>query len=330
MKLASLKGGGRDGRLVVVSRDLSKAVWPPPEFPTLRSAIEDWTAAEPALTFLSDALNRDEPLAGTFEFDPWSAAAPLPRAFQWCDGSAFLAHGKRMQKAFSLPPIPDEDTIPLMYQGASDDLIGPRDDIVLPDAAHGIDFEGEFGIIVDDVPMGCGSGDAARHIKLIVMLNDVSLRTLQPREMRTGFGFIQAKPVTAFAPVAVTPDELGHAWRGGRVHLDLRVWRNDELFGHPNGGEMSFDFLRLISHLTVTRRLGAGTVIGSGTISNGSDDVGSACISERRAIEMLRSGGAVTPYLAFGERIRMESFDGFGRSVFGQIDQRVVHWDGGG
>jgi fumarylacetoacetate (FAA) hydrolase len=330
MKLASLKGVGRDGLMAVVSRDLTKAILSPPEFPTLRSAIEDWPVAEPCLRRLSEELNHavqnGKAFPGAFDFDVKCVAAPLPRAFQWCDGSAFLAHGKRMQKAFALPPIPDEDVIPLMYQGASDDLIGPTDDIVLPDAEHGIDFEGEFGVIVDDVPMGCREHEAIRHIKLIIMFNDISLRNLQPREMKTGFGLIQSKPVTAFAPVAVTPDELGAAWKDGRVHLDLHVWRNEEHFGHPNGGEMSFHFMRLISHLTATRRLGAGTIIGSGTVSSWSDDVGSACISERRAIEMLRFGKPRTPYLAFGERIRMDVSDARGQTVFGTINQKTARF----
>jgi fumarylacetoacetate (FAA) hydrolase len=322
MKLATLKNSLKDGRLVVVSRDLGRAVYAQPIAPTLLAALEDWTRCEPALHTLYERLNAgDAPDA--FDFDPQQAAAPLPRAPQWCDGSAFLNHGRLMETAFNLPPIPDFETIPVMYQGASDDFLGPLDDVPLPDEAQGMDFEGEFGVIVDEVPMACPPHLSLRHVKLLVQINDVSLRALGPREMKTGFGFLQAKPSSSFAPVAVTPDELGDAWRDAKVHLDLHIELNGAWFGHPNGGEMNFGFDRLIAHAAFTRRLAAGTVIGSGTVSNVGGRVGSACIAERRAIETIAHGAPKTPFMKFGDRMRMEARMQ-GAPAFGAIDQRVV------
>lgn len=322
MKLATLKNGHKDGRMVVVSRDLQRAADAAEIAPTLLAALEDWTRCEPPLRALYEQLNAGE-LPGAFDFDPQQAAAPLPRAPQWCDGSAFLNHGRLMETAFNVPPIPDFETIPVMYQGASDDFLGPRDDVPLPDEAQGIDFEGEFGVIVDEVPMACPPHLAARHVKLLVQINDVSLRALGPREMKTGFGFLQAKPSSSFAPVAVTPDELGEAWRDARVHLDLAIEHNGAWFGHPNGREMNFGFERLIAHAAFTRRLCAGTIIGSGTVSNGGGAAGSACIAERRAIETIEHGAATTPFMKFGDRVRMEARLQ-GAPLFGAIDQRVV------
>ncbi|MFD0668352.1 fumarylacetoacetate hydrolase family protein [Ramlibacter sp. MAHUQ-53] len=322
MKLATLKSPHKDGRLVVVSRDLRHAADAGAIAPSLLAALEDWDRCAPALDALYRQLNEGA-LAGAFAFDPTQAAAPLPRAPQWCDGSAFLNHGTLMDTAFNMPPIPDRETIPLMYQGGSDDLLGPHDDLPLPDEAHGIDFEGEFGVIVGEVPLGCPAARALDHVRLLVQINDVSLRSFGPREMRTGFGFFHAKPSTSFAPVAVTPDEIGEAWADGRVRLDLEVDHNGRRFGHPNGGEMSFGFHDLIAHAAKTRRLRAGTLIGSGTVSNAGDTRGSACIAERRAIEVIASGQASTPYMKFGDRVRMEA-RWQGRPVFGAIDQRVV------
>lgn len=322
MKLATLKNGRKDGRLVVVSRDLRQAIDADAIAPTMLDAIERWTQTEALLQALYARLNAGD-AQGAFAFDPTQAAAPLPRAPQWCDGSAFLNHGRLMEKAFNIEPAPDSDRIPLMYQGGSDDLLGPHDDLPLPDEAHGIDFEGEFGVIVGDVPLGCPAALALRHVRLLVQINDVSLRGFGPREMRTGFGFFQAKPSSSFAPVAVTPDEIGEAWRDGRVHLDLTVMRGDERFGHPNGGEMSFGFDQLIAHAAFTRRLTAGTIVGSGTVSNAGGQRGSACIAERRAMELIEHGASRTPFLHFGERVRMES-QWQGAPVFGAIDQRVV------
>ncbi len=322
MKLATLKNGTRDGRLAVVSRDLRHAVQADGIAPTLLAALERWSECESALQALSERLNGGH-AEGAFDFDPRQAMAPLPRAPQWCDGSAFLNHGALMQQAFGLPPIPDAETIPLMYQGGSDDLLGPHDDVPLPDEAHGIDFEGEFGVIVDSVPMGCPAALAASRIRLLVQINDVSLRAFGPREMKTGFGFFQAKPSSSFAPVAVTPDEIGEAWRDARVHLDLAVTCNGARFGDPNGGEMNFGFDQLIAHAAATRRLSAGTIVGSGTVSNAGGRKGSACIAERRAIEAIEHGAARTPFMRFGDRVRMEA-RWRGEPVFGAIDQRIV------
>jgi fumarylacetoacetate (FAA) hydrolase len=323
MKLATLKNGHKDGRLVVVSRDLRRAADARAIAPTLLSALEDWARCEAPLRALYERLNAGD-VSASFDFDPQQAAAPLPRAPQWCDGSAFLNHGRLMETAFNKPPIPDFDTVPVMYQGASDDFLGPCDDVALPpDEALGIDFEGEFGVVVDQVPMACPSHLAARHIRLLVQINDVSLRALGPREMKTGFGFLQAKPSSSFAPVAVTPDELGDAWCEAKVHLDLHIELNGAWFGHPNGREMNFGFDRLIAHAAATRRLSAGTLIGSGTVSNAGGAAGSACIAERRAIETIAHGAPRTPFMSFGDRVRMEARLQ-GAAVFGVIEQRVV------
>ncbi|HET6827342.1 MAG TPA: fumarylacetoacetate hydrolase family protein [Ramlibacter sp.] len=323
MKLATLKNGQKDGRLVLVSRDLRRAADAQAIAPTLLAALEDWTRCEPLLRELYERLNTGN-VPAAFNFDPQHAGAPLPRAPQWCDGSAFLNHGRLMETAFNVPPIPDFETIPVMYQGASDDFLGPCDDVPLPDEAQGIDFEGEFGVIVDEVPMACPPHLALRHVKLVVQINDVSLRALGPREMKTGFGFLQAKPSSSFAPVAVTPDELGDAWRDARVHLDLHIDLNGAWFGNPNGREMNFGFDRLIAHAAFTRRLSAGTIIGSGTVSNAGGAAGSACIAERRAIETIEHGAPKTTFMKLGDRVRMEARLQ-GAPVFGSIDQRVVH-----
>ena len=322
MKLASLKNGRKDGRLVVVSRDLQRAVAADDIAPSMLDAIERWRDTAPQLAARYEALNAGT-AADAFDFDPAAAAAPLPRAPQWCDGSAFLNHGRLMEKAFNIEPIPDSDKLPLMYQGGSDDLLGPHDDLPLPDEAHGIDFEGEFGVIVDSVPMGCSARAARSRILLLVQINDVSLRAFGPREMRTGFGFFQAKPSSSFAPVAVTPDEIGAAWQEARVHLDLAVAYNGRWFGEPNGREMNFGFDELIAHAATTRRLSAGTLIGSGTVSNAGGAKGSACIAERRAIELIAQGASATPFMRFGDRVRMEARWN-DRPVFGAIDQRIV------
>jgi fumarylacetoacetate (FAA) hydrolase len=323
MKLATLKDGSRDGRLIVVSRDLTQAVSAHAIAKTMQAALDDWEQTAPRLQTLADELK-----AGTandvFAFDPQVVAAPLPRAYQWCDGSAFLNHGRLMEKAFNTPPMPDFATIPLMYQGGSDDFLGARDDAPFVSEADGIDFEGEFGVIVDDVPMGCTPEEAAAHIKLIVQINDWSLRGCGLREMKTRFGFFHAKPSSSFAPVAVTPDELGTAWHDGRLHLPLHIEWNGAWFGHPNGREMNFSFYELIAHAAKTRRLRAGTIIGSGTVSNTDRSAGSACISERRVIEMLDEGTSKTSFLRFGDVVRMEVFDAAGHSVFGAIEQRVI------
>lgn len=322
MKLATLKSDARDGELVVVSRDLEYAVRAPANVPTMQALIENWAAHAPGLAELYDALNGGA-CAGAFAFDPRLALAPFPRAYQWLDGSAYINHGRLMEQAFGLAAL-DYDAFPLMYQGGSDDFLGPADDIALPDESHGIDFEGELAVVVDEVPLGMSAAQAAGHIRLLMLVNDVSLRALGPREMATGFGFVQAKPSSSFAPVAVTPDELGEAWLDSQVHLPLRVEWNGERFGEPHAGRMHFGFHQLIAHAARTRRLRAGTIIGSGTVSNAERTAGSACISERRAIEQLDQGAPSTAFMRFGDRVRIEMRDGAGRSVFGAIDQRIV------
>jgi len=323
MKFATLDNHTPDGRLLVVSRDLSRCVDAGAVAPTLLYAVQHWREVEAPLLRIYESLNSDAQ-AGQ-PFDPRRCAAPLPRSPQWCDGSAFLNHANLMAQAFGTPPIPDLTTIPLMYQGASDDFLGPHADVGLPSEADGIDFEGEFGVIVDAVAMAATPEAALRQVLLVVQLNDWSLRTFGPREMRTGFGFLQAKPSTSFAPVAVTPDELGNAWTEGRVYLDLEVKWNGERFGQPHGGEMNFSFGDLIAHAARTRRLTAGTIIGTGTVSNVSRAAGSACIAERRVIEMIDKGAPETGFMRFGDRVRMEArWPGAGTGPFGVIEQQVV------
>jgi fumarylacetoacetate (FAA) hydrolase len=323
MKLATLRTADPDGKLIVVSRDLRRAADASAIAPNLLAAVERWDVCAPGLQSIYQRLNAGSE-ASAFDFDARACAAPMPRCFQWCDASAFLNHGRLMEQAFNTPPIPDFDTIPVMYQGASDDFLGPHDDVPMPDESMGIDFEGEFGVIVGPVPMGAAPADAASRIRLLVQINDWSLRALGPREMKTGFGFLQAKPSTSFAPVAITPDELGGDWREGRVHLALHVTLNGEGFGEPHGAEMNFSFGQLVAHAARTRRLSAGTIIGSGTVSNQARAAGSACISERRVIEMIDHGKAATPFMHFGDSVRMEARDAAGAAPFGVIAQRVV------
>jgi fumarylacetoacetate (FAA) hydrolase len=324
MKLATLKDSSLDGRLVVVSRDLDRALPVPHIAANLLDALQRWDAVEGPLRESAAALEAGR-AAGAFAFDPAACAAPLPRSPQWLDASAFLNHGRLMEQAFNTPPIPDFDTIPVMYQGASDDFLGPHDDVPLPAEADGIDFEGEFGVVCAAVPMAATPVQALDAVRLVVQINDWSLRALGPREMRSGFGFLQAKPSTAFAPVAVTPDELGDAWRDGRVHLRLQVRWNGDRFGEPHGGEMNFGFGDLVAHAARTRRLTAGCIVGSGTVSNVSRLAGSACIAERRVIEKIDQGEIRTGFMKFGDRVRMQAvFDDGRPGPFGVIDQRVV------
>lgn len=323
MKLASLKDGSRDGALVVVSRDLTRAVAAAAIVPTMQAALENWAEVEPALQALYRRLNLGD-AAGAFDFDPAKAAAPLPRAYQFVDASAFLNHGNIMEEAYKLT-VKKEAGVPILIQRQGDDFLGACDDYPFPSEADSGDFEGEVAVVTDDVTMGVSPQAALSHVRLLLLFNDMSMRAHLFRELSMGFGFIQAKPATAFAPVAVTPDELGDAWRDGRVQLDLKVSRNGEWFGHPNGGEMDFGFGELLAHLAYNRNLRAGTVLGSGTFSNRNyREVGSACLAERRAIEVIAHGEARTPFLKFGERLRFEMLDGEGRSVFGAIDHRMV------
>lgn len=323
MKLATLKDGSRDGRLVVVSRDLARAVDARPVAATMQDALEQWTTMQPLLNRIYDELNVGG-AAGAFPFDPVQAMAPLPRTYQFVDASAFLNHGDIMVEAYKLT-IKTEPGVPILVQRQGDDFLGPRDDYPFPSEADNGDFEGEFAVILDDVPMGVSADAAVQHVRLVTILNDMSMRAHLFREMQMGFGFIQAKPATAFAPVAVTPDELGDAWKDGRIHLDMHVSRNGEWFGNPNGREMDFGFGQLVAHLAYNRNLRAGTILGSGTVSNKAyRKVGSACLAERRAVEMIDDGESRTPFLKFGETLRFEAIDEAGTSLFGAIEHRMV------
>jgi fumarylacetoacetate (FAA) hydrolase len=308
--------------LVLVSADHTRAVAPTGIVSTLQEALERWQQVEPQLRTLASTLERGD-AANVFNLQSQTLMAPLPRAWQWLDGSAFESHGNLMSKVFGMDPAPRDR--PLMYQGVSDRFYGPHDDIPLPREEDGIDFEGEFGIITDRVPMGVDAGQAISHIKLIVQINDWSLRTLAPIEMKTGFGWVQAKPPCSMAPVAVTPDELGPAWRDGRVDLPLIVDWNGTRFGAANGYAMAFSFPELIAHAARTRSLVAGTIIGSGTVSNENyRQIGSSCIAERRGIELLDDGAPRTGYMKFGDTVRMEARGADGTPLFGEIAQRVV------
>ena len=322
MKLATIKSGLPDGALVLVSSDLGRMVSAGSIAPNLQNALERWDDVSQDLNALQDALDRGT-LSNAVAFNISDCAAPMPRAWQWLDGSAFEMHGELMQKAFNLPPIETEK--PLMYQGLSDRFIGPFEDVPLPDEADGIDFEGEYGVIVDRVPMGVSPVEAMEHIRLVVQINDWSLRAIAPAEMKTGFGWVQAKPACSMAPIALTPEELGDSWRGGRVCLPLRVKWNGRRFGEAHGAEMAFGFHELVAHAARTRELVAGTIIGSGTVSNRNYvEVGSSCISERRAIDVIEHGDIRTPFMSFGDRINMEATSTSGNALFGPIDQKVV------
>ena len=314
MRLATLKRGGRDGTLVAVDAGGTR-VAAVAGYPTLQSALDDWDAAQGALAAAVTAATAGDAVS----VDDF--AAPLPRAWQWLDGSAFPNHGALMSRAFNHAPI--ETDLPLMYQGMSHHFIAPTDDVPMPSEADGIDFEGEFGIVTGDVPMGCPADRALAHVRLILLINDWSLRAIAPVEMKTGFGWIQAKPACSVAPFAVTPDVLGDAWRDGRVCLPLTVEIDGTWFGNPNGSAMEYGFHDLIAHAARSRALPAGTIIGSGTVSNPEHEtVGSTCLSERRAIEMIAGGKPETPFLSFGARVTMRA--GEGESPFGVIDQRLV------
>jgi fumarylacetoacetate (FAA) hydrolase len=322
MKFVSLRNGGKDGQLAIVSRDLSRVAVADKVARTMQELLDNWDEAAPKALDLAEALER-----GTAEmsaaFDASKALAPLPRAWQWLDGSAFTSHGALMQKVFKLDPLPLDR--PLMYQGMSDHFISPMDDVRLPSEADGIDFEGEFGVIVDKTDMGATAAQAAARIRLVVLINDWSLRELAPIEMKTGFGWVQAKPACSMAAVAVTPDELGPHWHNDRVALKLIVQKNGLPFGEPDGAEMYYSFGELVAHAARTRDLCAGTIVGSGTVSNSDADiVGSCCIAERRALELLHDGAPKTPYLRFGDRVRMECLMPNGASVFSAIDQKVI------
>lgn len=327
MKLATLKDGSRDGQLLVVARDLKTAAIADGIAPTLQRALDDWNFIQPQLEELYNRLNAGR-AAYSFEFDPKNCMAPLPRAYQWADGSSYVNHVELVRKARNAE-MPDSFWHdPLMYQGGSDDFIGPCDDIVAGSEEWGIDFESEIAIVTGDVPMGVKVQHARDHILLLMLVNDVSLRNLIPAELAKGFGFFQSKPATSFSPVAVTPDELSDAWKEGKVNLALRSSVNGMLVGQPNAGvDMVFSFPQLITHLCKTRNAKAGTIIGSGTVSNKDASKGYSCIAEKRALEMIALGEPVTPYMKFGDSIKIEMLDKNGKSIFGAIDQSVVEPD---
>jgi fumarylacetoacetate (FAA) hydrolase len=323
LKLASLRSG-RDGVLVVVSRDLGRAARVPEVAGTLQAALDDWERCAPRLEEAAAALEAGS-AREAFPLDPHALAAPLPRAYQWLDASAYLNHVELVRRARGAELPPALRTDPLLYQGGSDALLGPRDEIRAESEDWGIDFEAEVAVVSGDLPTGASAGEAAAAIRLVLLANDVSLRNLIPAELAKGFGFLQSKPPTAFSPVAATPGELGPAWDGRRLHGALRVEWNGELFGAPDAGvDMNFDFPTLLAHAARTRPLGAGTILGSGTVSNRDHSRGSCCIAERRTLETLASGAPETRFLAFGDRVRIEMLDAEGRSLFGAIDQRVA------
>lgn len=326
MKLATLKDGSRDGQLAVVSRDLKTVQIADGIAPTLQRALDDWNFISPQLEALYERLNTGK-ANNAFEFDSQQCMAPLPRAFQWADGSAYVNHVELVRKARNAEMPESFWHDPLMYQGGSDDFIGANDDIALVSEQWGIDFESEVAVITGDVAMGVQIQHAGAHIRLLMLVNDVSLRNLIPPELAKGFGFFQSKPASSFSPVAVTPDELGEAWKDGKVHLPLRSSWNDELVGQPNAGvDMVFSFPQLLTHLCKTRNARAGTIIGSGTVSNKDSNKGFSCIAEKRALEMIADGSPSTPFMKFGDRIHIEMLDKNGKSIFGAIDQSVVEY----
>ena len=324
MKLASLKEGGRDGTLMVVSRDLTQMAPATSVAHTLQQAIEDWNTASGKLQELADKLE-----AGSLESQPCNPqllASPLPRSYQWADGSAYLSHMRLVRKARGADMPPGAETDPLMYQGGSDYFLAPTDDIPCKDIEWGLDFEGEIAIITDDVKAACSSADAVSHIKLVMLCNDISLRNVMKPELTKGFGFYQSKPASAFSPVCVTPDELGEHWSGAQVDLPLETTYNGKQFGNvPAGKDLNFDFAALIAHAARTRELRAGTIIGSGTVSNTDHKtVGSSCLAEQRMIEIIESGTATTRFMQPGDHIKFQMKDPSGQSIFGAIDQKVI------
>ena len=320
MKLATLRDGSRDGRLLVIRRD-GEVGAPSDAWPALQRALDDWTVAEPALRALADELDRGA--HDGIPIDPQRLGAPLPRAYEWVDGSAYLNHVILVRRARGAQPPATLETDPLIYQGGSGDMLGPRDPIELRDPAVGLDYESEVAVVLGDVPLGTRAADAAHHVRLVMLANDCTLRNLVPDELAKGFGFFQSKPATAFSPFAVTPDELAAAWRDGRLHGRVRSTYNGTQIGDCDAAEMHFSFYDLIAHIARTRRFTAGTILGSGTVSNADPSRGVSCLAERRMIEIISGGKPVTPFMAVGDRIQIEA-DVAGTSPFGAIDQRVV------
>ncbi len=336
MKLATLKHGSRDGTLVVVSRDLMRCQVVGEIARTLQQALDNWDEAVVELELVYDMLNNGH-ARHAIPFEPRHCHSPLPRAYQWVDGSAYLNHVELVRKARGAELPPEFNVDPLMYQGGSDSFVGPCDPVLASDEAWGIDFEAEVAVVTGDVPLGATPEQCAQQIRLLMLVNDISLRNLIPAELAKGFGFLQSKPASAFSPVAVTPDELGSAWHDARVHLPLEVSLNGTLFGKPNAGvDMTFSFAQLLAHLAKTREMEAGSIIGSGTVSNrqgslfgssvANDGVGYCCIAEVRMYETIEAGKPQTPFMRFGDRVRIEMTDGNGASIFGAIDQVVERY----
>jgi len=326
MKLGSLKEGGRDGTLIVVNRALDRAVRASAIAPTLQAALDDWQNAAPRLNALAEALAEGR-ADGVFELRFEALAAPLPRAYEFVDGSAYLPHVERVRRARGVEVPPSFYTDPLMYQATSAGFLGPLDPIEVVSEDYGIDLEAEVIVVTDDVPMATDAAGAADHIQLVGLINDVSLRHLIPDELAKGFGFLQSKPRSALSPVLVTPDELGGAWRESKVHLPVRSRINEQRFGEPEAGDdMQFSFAQLVAHAAKTRPLVAGTIVGSGTIANQDTSKGASCLAERRTLEVLADGKAKTPFLKFGDRVHIEMLDAQGQSIFGAIQQRVVRY----
>ncbi|HEX2549098.1 MAG TPA: fumarylacetoacetate hydrolase family protein [Gammaproteobacteria bacterium] len=327
MKLATLKNNTRDGQLIVVNRALTHAITVPQIADTLQNAIEHWDTCAPKLKDCYDRLNQNA-IPDAFSLRMESLNSPLPRAYQWADGSAYVNHVELVRKARGAELPKDFWTDPLMYQGGSDTFLCPHEDIPLANVEWGLDFEAEIAVITRDIAMGCNESEAKNAICLLMLVNDVSLRNLIPAELNKGFGFFHSKPSTAFSPVAVTPDELGVAWDGKKVNLPLFTHLNENLFGKPNAGhDMTFDFPQLIAHAAKTRHLGAGSIIGSGTVSNVDRSLGSSCIAEKRMLEIIETGNPKTPFLQFGDHVRIEMFNPENQSIFGAIKQRVVKYD---
>jgi len=321
MKLATLKNNSRDGQLIVVSKDLSRAIPVPDVARTLQEALDHWRDCYPKLQHFYDQLNENK-IKDTLIFNEKNVASPLPRAYQWADGSAYVNHVELVRKARGAEMPADFWTNPLMYQGGSDSFLSPHDDIQVENVEWGVDFESEVAVITTDVPMSASPTDAMNSIALIMLVNDVSLRNLIPAELNKGFGFFQSKPSSAFSPVAVTPDELGDAWDGKKIHLPLVTHFNKQLFGHPNAGvDMTFDFPTLIAHAAKTRPLVAGSIVGSGTVSNLDRSKGSSCIAEKRTLELLQHGKPITPFMQIGDEVQIEMFDQQQKTIFGAIRQ---------
>ena len=326
MKLATLKEGGRDGTLIVVSRDLAHGVRATGIAPTLQAALDDWQDTAPRLHALYDALclHRHKAVEHAFELDFAALAAPLPRAYEFVDGSAYLPHVERVRRARGATVPETFYTDPLMYQATSAGFLGPRDPVRVPSEDYGIDLEAEVVVVTDDVPMAASPEEASRHIQLIGLVNDVSLRNLIPPELAKGFGFLQSKPRSALSPVLVTPDELRDAWKNDKVHLPMRTWINGQWFGEAEAGEdMQFNFAQLVAHAAKTRPLAAGTIVGSGTIANQDTSRGASCLAEQRTVEKLRDGEARTPFLKYGDTVKIDMRDIDGNSIFGAIEQRI-------